>query len=521
MEPKTQVEIQLGHMCNNRCVFCVSGQETALGRAGPLEADPVIESIRAARAAGHAKLTLLGGEPTLQPGFMAVLREAVALGFEEIVIFTNGVKTARGEFIDEILATGGNFTWRISLQGATRAAHDATTKKPGAFDRIVRTLEGLHARGERVTVNMCVVESNYESVHHFPELLVPHGVVQLHLDMMRPLDAGQRTEEELRAAIPHYPSMVPALEAMAAGFPEGFDLNIGNLPFCLAPGLARYIHHDGEHTLTISVDNGKKLSAPWNKYLTKKRDKIKPPSCKGCVFDGRCSGVYDTYARFHGTEALVPVTPAMLRKADPSLRLLSLHIRPALEPLLTWAPPAPFERVVIHEAGDREMTVSLEGPGARLKVSLREPGAGAASFDLYSLHVLDRPDDATAATAGLEALWAKLCEGGASVLHPLGDDALVGLARTVALRVERLRGAAPFGQLAFRSLRVSEGGARAEAELTGPSGERAFLWLTERAGRPAGGYRLDDGTSPTPALVAGLRAAIASLGLEPRHAAAE
>src|SRR4051812_38302007 len=106
MEPKTQVEIQLGHMCNNRCVFCVSGQETALGRARPLETDPIIESIRAARAGGHAKLTLLGGEPTLQPGFMDVVREAVALGFEEIVIFTNGAKTARGEFIDEILATG-------------------------------------------------------------------------------------------------------------------------------------------------------------------------------------------------------------------------------------------------------------------------------------------------------------------------------------------------------------------------------------------------------------------------------
>ena len=45
-------EIQLGHLCNNRCVFCSSGQLTAMkiARAVPLE--PIIEALEAARAAG-------------------------------------------------------------------------------------------------------------------------------------------------------------------------------------------------------------------------------------------------------------------------------------------------------------------------------------------------------------------------------------------------------------------------------------------------------------------------------------
>ena len=77
MEPKKQVEIQLGHMCNNRCVFCVSGQRTAQREAFPIEAEPVIEKLREGRALGMRKVTLLGGEPTLQPGFMDVVRGAV------------------------------------------------------------------------------------------------------------------------------------------------------------------------------------------------------------------------------------------------------------------------------------------------------------------------------------------------------------------------------------------------------------------------------------------------------------
>ena len=34
-------------MCNNRCVFCVSGQRTAMREAFPIEAEPVLEKLRA------------------------------------------------------------------------------------------------------------------------------------------------------------------------------------------------------------------------------------------------------------------------------------------------------------------------------------------------------------------------------------------------------------------------------------------------------------------------------------------
>ena len=205
-------------MCNNRCVFCVSGQRTAMREAFPLPAAPVLERLREARALGITKVTLLGGEPTLQPEFMDVMRGAVALGFKEIVLFTNGVKTARDSFIAEVLDTGGDITWRLSFQGATLLSHEKTTKKLGSFGRLKDTLANLHRRGQRVTVNMCVVQSNYASVSAFPALLLPFGVRQLHLDMMRPLDAGVRTDDELRDTLPRYPDMVPALTAMIEGF---------------------------------------------------------------------------------------------------------------------------------------------------------------------------------------------------------------------------------------------------------------------------------------------------------------
>ena len=200
-EPLRQVEIQLGHMCNNRCVFCVSGQRTARGQPGPADLESVVSSIRTARASGHTKITLLGGEPTLQPIFLDVLRECARLGFEEVVVFTNGAKTAREGMIDDILATGAPISWRISIQGATEASHERTTKKDGSFGRIVRTLEHLARKQQRITINMCVVDSNHEDIDRFAALVVPYGVQQLHLDLMRPLDAGERTDAELEATL--------------------------------------------------------------------------------------------------------------------------------------------------------------------------------------------------------------------------------------------------------------------------------------------------------------------------------
>ncbi|HYD49196.1 MAG TPA: hypothetical protein VEB21_12645, partial [Terriglobales bacterium] len=45
-------EIQLGHLCNNRCVFCSSGQLTALKIARPVPIEPILEALDQARAAG-------------------------------------------------------------------------------------------------------------------------------------------------------------------------------------------------------------------------------------------------------------------------------------------------------------------------------------------------------------------------------------------------------------------------------------------------------------------------------------
>ena len=515
-------------MCNNRCVFCVSGQRTAMREALPVAAEPVLEKLREARAQGIEKVTLLGGEPTLQPEFFDVVRGAVALGFREIVLFTNGVKTARDAFVGEVLDTGGTFTWRLSFQGATALAHERTTKKLGSFARLKETLANLHRRGQRTTVNMCVVRSNYESVTAFPALLLPYGVRQLHLDMMRPLDAGVRTDDELRATIPRYSDLAAPLAAMIDGFEQaspGFDVNIGNLPYCVAPRLAPWIHHQGETTFTVSVNEGTTLSDAKDKYRFQCRDKVKPATCAACVFDDQCSGVFETYERFYGLDELVPITRETLVQLDPSQRLFTLHVKPLLQHLAAWSPPAPFTGfTVFTNSHDGEVRLRFDGAaGAFAMVALRRGGrggGGVAATDRFSLHLVDAHDGA-AAVALLRALFTQLCDAApVTVLHPVADDAPLLSGRTLPTNVDRrigaclgrLRRSAPFGELAWREARVDGGGREALVTLDTRDGNTVTVSLAVRGAGVSGSYRLGRPVaSPPPSLAADVRSVMDAL----------
>lgn len=494
-EPERQVEIQLGHLCNNRCVFCVSGQRTARGQAGVSPVEPILARIREARARGHTKITLLGGEPTLQPGFLTILRECAALGFDEVVLFTNGAKTASGKLIDQALETGARLSFRISIQGATEASHEGTTLKDGSFGRIVRTLEALAQRGQKTTVNMCLVASNHAEVHHFAALLLPHGVRQLHVDLMRPLDAGDRTDEELAQTLAPLGAIGASLTRMVEAFPPSFDVNVGNLPFCLAPSIAERIHHDGQKTETIAIDGGDAPSEPWDKYETKGRDKVKPASCARCVFDAQCTGIYADYVRFQGDAALVPVTAEDLVAIDPTLRWTALHTSGLLRRL---ALEAQRDGVTLEIEREDLKSVRLRLGADQAAVRLIAPSEGSPSMARYrafSVEVLR-----SGPTLGWLAR-ALLSEGPIVPLTPP-----LSMHARLASALATLSRRAPFGALVWRATELVHDGLELVLGTVEEERVRVRLFL-DPAGKVGLRYTLA-GTGDPSELKAGLVALV-------------
>ncbi len=135
-----KVEIQLDHLCNNRCVFCISGRLTHAGKAPLLDREQVLDVIPWARRKGGRHLTFVGGEPTIQPFFVDAVAHALAVGFEEIAISTNGSACGRTDLMERVMALKGKVEWRFSFQGATEEAHERATRRRGSWQQIVEAL---------------------------------------------------------------------------------------------------------------------------------------------------------------------------------------------------------------------------------------------------------------------------------------------------------------------------------------------------------------------------------------------
>ena len=366
MASRERFEIQLSHVCNNRCVFCVSGQMTQLRRARPTPLGDLQERFDEARARGIDEVTIMGGEPTIHPTFFPILEHAIELGFERIVIFTNGARLDQAKFLDRIRSYGiDRFTWRISIQGFDQPTHDATTKKPGAFRRIVSGLSTLGSWGQRVECNMCVVEQNYRSLMSLPEFVVSHPIAQVHLDMIRPRDAGERTEDYLDSIMPDYGELGRVLGRTFERLEElapGFDVRVGNLPFCQLPKWAHRIYHGGVKTFTASADGAGEVSTAWDKYEDKRSDKQKLESCAGCIFDAQCDGFFELYGRRRGTAAFVPVTAEALQHID--VDALPRPIATRYDRLRRNPSPAPGWRLLTARADqdDRGLRLTYMGP---------------------------------------------------------------------------------------------------------------------------------------------------------------
>ena len=237
-------------------------------------------------------------------------------------------------------------SWRISIQGGNEEAHVAVTKRGKSFQRIVDGIAKLRSLGQRVTTNICVNEESYRSLPDFPGLIEKYGISQLHLDIVRPQSTGIRTQEYLSTIITRYTDMVPYYREMLEGFEaydREFDVNVGNLPYCLMPEWGHKIHHAGDNTVTQSA-GAEGLENVDDKYAVHRSQRQFTERCTKCAFKTKCTGVFGEYLTIYGDAEFQPVSMDRLRELDPGQNNFDLLVEPNLAPLLEAEPAAGWSR---------------------------------------------------------------------------------------------------------------------------------------------------------------------------------
>ena len=148
-------ELILTGRCNFQCPYCrrVGGKDMDQRQAE--------NTVRLWCAQGLRNIRFSGGEPTLYPGLVGLVKLAKNLGCEHIAISSNG--SARRATYDALLDAGVN-DFSISLDACCAADGEAMAGVRGIWDTVIENIRYL-ATKTYVTVGVVLTDANVDSVN--------------------------------------------------------------------------------------------------------------------------------------------------------------------------------------------------------------------------------------------------------------------------------------------------------------------------------------------------------------------
>lgn len=278
--------VRTNFRCNQACRFCFVSTHLPAPHADAVRAAIVSAAERGAR------ITLSGGEPTLNPKLADYLRLAKRLSSHPVQLQTNAVRLDDPELVRTLVEAGLEEAF-VSLHGATAGVSDAITEAPGTFARTVVGIDNLHAARVRTTLNFVACRPNLHELVPLVRMIAARWPgADLSISFIAPsTDLVPRDP----ALVPRYAEALPVIAEGVALAPRlgvnvtGFESMCG-LPLCLVPGsLAVYAELPD---LPSGFDRG---------------EFIKPEPCSRCAMEKKCYGLRRGYAEMHGTGELSPL----------------------------------------------------------------------------------------------------------------------------------------------------------------------------------------------------------------------
>ena len=292
MTARRALELALDYRCNLRCVGCHAchggDQRIAPERAAAL--------LREHRAAGARSVWFGGGEPTLRDDLLALAARARELGFEEVVVQTNGQRLAYVAYARALVQAGVTEV-RLNAKSHRAATHDALSRVEGAHTLLVRALENLAALGARAAADVLLTRTSAPELPETMGFLADHGVRAVALWLLSAHDAAEAAPEVPRIA----DLLVPLAEAAAAAAARGVELASFHTPPCTLPAELRGIWRPAADLGLTVVDPGGHAFALESSPF---EGGAPVAACETCSERGRCRGPRRDYLDLYGAAEL-------------------------------------------------------------------------------------------------------------------------------------------------------------------------------------------------------------------------
>lgn len=274
--------INVTYACNNHCTFCAVGTRTQLHGYAPRQR----EYLEAYRARGVTMVDFDGGEPTLHPELIELVRYARQIGYERVNVTTNGRRCAYEDYA-KALVTSGLTTLLFSVHGADARTHAQQVGVAEAFDQTVAGIRNCVAHapsGVELGINVTITKSNVGALDAIARLTEELGLSWLNLQFLTPF--GRAT----KWVAPDTQAAARAVMQVIDRYRDRMKIMVINLPFCFMPGYEGHLTGDlaklARHMVFVNNE-----TVNLAQYLAERR--TKKPVCEECPHACFCGGFYE------------------------------------------------------------------------------------------------------------------------------------------------------------------------------------------------------------------------------------
>jgi MoaA/NifB/PqqE/SkfB family radical SAM enzyme len=295
---KKLVDIKIGYQCNNHCFFCAQGDKRS--KCSFRKKEKIEKELSEARA-NYASLVLTGGEPTLHPDFLHLVRFAKKLDFKTIQIQTNGRMFAYKKFCREAVGAGAT-EFSPALHGHSAKLHDYLTGAEGSFNQTVSGIKNLKELGQPVITNTVVTKLNYKYLPEIAKILIALDVDQFQFAFVHIVGSAWQNRNWL---VPRKSAIMPYVKrGVDMARAAGKNVVTEAIPFCLMKGYEDCI---AERVIPDAKVIERNLTVESFTDYRQSFGKAKSKRCKKCAYFSICEGPWREYPKLFGWSEFNPV----------------------------------------------------------------------------------------------------------------------------------------------------------------------------------------------------------------------
>ncbi|MFV8753192.1 radical SAM protein [Nannocystaceae bacterium ST9] len=270
------------YVCNNHCTFCAVGTRTQIDGHPTRQR----ELLAKYREQGVVMVDFDGGEPTLNPELIPLVKAARHMGYQRINVTTNGRRCVYDKYAAS-LVNSGLTTLLFSVHGHDARSH---AQQVGVAEAFEQTTEGIRnclryaPRGVELGMNITVTKGNHDKIDKLAQLCWDLGLRWMNIQFLTPFGkATSWVAPDTQKAADH------AMAVMSA-WKDKIKFQVINLPFCFMPGWESVMQGDmaklERHMVFVNNE-----TVNLAEYLAERR--VRKPVCSTCPHACFCGGFYE------------------------------------------------------------------------------------------------------------------------------------------------------------------------------------------------------------------------------------